>query len=211
MLRLRPNGDGSRTISDFKGVVPRDVPDVALQPFLARPSSSQGLRREQRLTRAGSSRLIPVQVGDAQAALVAAGAQLRAVSAGPIQAADVRLEGRPTGEVRFVSALIEFWAFEPQDACVLLGYDRLDWPFVSEILSGVRTLRGRDARDRIGALVRIRTLLSSLLRDRETERQWMREAHPELSANSPKDILLGDGAMESLLRLKEYVEYISRL
>jgi hypothetical protein len=128
-----------------------------------------------------------------------------------MQAADVRLEGRATGEVRFLSALIEFWALEPQDACMLLGYDRVDWPFVSEILAGVRTLRGRDARDRIGALVRIRTLLSSLLRNRETERQWMREVHPELSAHSPKDILLVDGAMESLLRLKEYVEYLSRL
>ena len=74
-----------------------------------------------------------------------------------------------------------------------------------DVLNGRAILKGRDARDRIAHLYRIRKILSALFRDEEVENQWLREPHAMLNERSPMDLML-DGSMENLLLVREYVE-----
>ncbi len=76
---------------------------------------------------------------------------------------------------------------------------------VEGLLSGRVTLRGRDVKDRIAYLFRIRKTLSALFRDENVENEWLREPHGALNGKSPMDIML-EGSMENLLLVKEYVE-----
>ncbi len=87
----------------------------------------------------------------------------------------------------------------------LLGFDDRDAAYVSSVLEGMDQFRGRDARDRIAHLFRIRSTLSALFRDLEVENDWLREAHTLLDGRSPMDLLLG-GSMEDLLLVSEYAD-----
>ena len=66
-------------------------------------------------------------------------------------------------------------------------------------------LRGRDAKNRIAYLFRIRKMLSALFGDKNVENEWLRERHEMLDDKAPMDLLL-EGSMENLLLVKEYVE-----
>ena len=107
--------------------------------------------------------------------------------------------------VQFLGKLLDAWKLGSSDAIVLLGMDPDDRSCAEDILNGRAILKGRDARDRIAYLYRIRKILSALFRDEEVENQWLREPHAMLNERSPMDLML-DGSMEDLLLVREYVE-----
>lgn len=115
---------------------------------------------------------------------------------------------RVTGPVQFVSKLLEVWNLNASDAIPMLGFEQEDGPIVDSILAGRSSLRGRDSKDRIAALFRVRSLLAELFRDIDAERAWLRTARPEFGGRSPVE-LLRQGSMESLLTLRQFVEHIS--
>ncbi len=110
-----------------------------------------------------------------------------------------------TGPVQFFKKLLDTWKLDSTGATALLGMDPDDWPFVRVLLAGRVPLKGRDAKDRIAHLYRIRKILSALFRDETVENQWLREPHAMLDERSPLELML-DGSMENLLLVKEYVE-----
>ena len=114
-------------------------------------------------------------------------------------------QARLAGPVQFFRNLLDTWELDSTNATVLLGMDSDDGSFAQDLLAGRVPLRGRDAKDRIAYLYRIRKILSALFRDEKVENQWLRESHTMLGKRSPMDLML-DGSMENLLLVKEYVE-----
>ena len=112
---------------------------------------------------------------------------------------------RLTGPIQFVLKLLEFWRLERRDAVTLLGFGQADAAHVADVLDGLDHFRGRDVRDRIAHLFRIRESLDSLFRDLEVENQWLREPHSLLGGKPPLSMILG-GSMEDLLLAREYVD-----
>ncbi len=118
--------------------------------------------------------------------------------------------GRLTGHVQFLSKLLELWHLKSLDACILLGYENKDQNYVEAILSGTVTLRGRDAKDRIINLFKIRRTLSSIFRDLNVENAWLREPQKVLNDQTPLQ-LLQEGSIENLLRVRFLVEHMGGL
>ncbi len=112
---------------------------------------------------------------------------------------------RLTGPIVFVRILLHTWRLSQTDANPLLGLEESDSSYADDLLSGRVTLRGRDIKDRIAYLFRIRKTLSALFRDEEVENEWLREPHDALDGQNPMTLLL-EGSMENLLLVKEYVE-----
>ena len=112
---------------------------------------------------------------------------------------------RLSGPIQFTLGLLESWQLRRHDAVRLLGFDDSDAAYVDCVLAGRDQFRGRDARDRIAHLFRIRSTLSALFRDLEVENDWLREAHTLLDGRSPMELLLG-GSMEDLLLVSEYAD-----
>lgn len=117
-----------------------------------------------------------------------------------------RLKARKTGEVQFFEKLLDVWGLDEQQGGVLLGFPKVE--YVRDLLSGAASLRNRDAKDRLRNLIEIRTALDALYRDGTVEREWLREPQPDLEGMSPLDLLL-EGSMENLLRVRQFVEYLS--
>lgn len=113
--------------------------------------------------------------------------------------------GRLSGPIWFVEKLLNTWRLDRSDAIPLLGLDPSDLSYATDVLAGRTTLRGRDAKDRIACLFRIRKTLSALFGDEDVENEWLRERHEMLDDKAPMD-LLREGSMENLLLVKEYVE-----
>ena len=112
---------------------------------------------------------------------------------------------RLSGPIWFIEKLLKTWRLERGDAIPLLGLEPSDLSYAADVFAGRATLRGRDAKDRIAYLFRIRKTLSALFRDEDVENEWLRERHEMLDDKAPMDLLL-DGSMENLLLVKEYVE-----
>ena len=112
---------------------------------------------------------------------------------------------RLTGPVKFFNLLLAAWDLESESACVLLGFEPSESADVNAILRGYVPLRGRDVKDRIAHLFRIRVLLSTLFRNKSVENQWLREPRDILEGKAPMDLLL-EGSMENLLLVREFVE-----
>ena len=112
---------------------------------------------------------------------------------------------RLTGPVQFVNKLLETWNLNTEDAAPLLGLEPAEMPYVSDLLNGRTALRGRDVKDRIVHLFRIRKILSTLFLSEDSENRWLREPHQALDGETPMQRLL-EGSMENLLLVKEYVE-----
>jgi hypothetical protein len=117
-------------------------------------------------------------------------------------------QGRLTGPIKFLVHLLHTWRLDATHARILLGFESDDARYVVDVLNGYATLRGRDAKDRIGHLFQIRKTLSSLFRNEDEENAWLRESHTLLGDASPMDLLL-DGSMEKLLLVREYVETVA--
>lgn len=115
---------------------------------------------------------------------------------------------RITGPVQFILGLLRSWNLTPVDMVALLGFEQADQANVEAILAGRLSLRGRDVKDRIAVLFRIKSLVSELFRDGEYA--WMGTPRPEFANRSPLE-MLREGSMENLLTLRQYVEHISGL
>ena len=113
-----------------------------------------------------------------------------------------------TGPVQFVLKLLQFWHLQRDEVVGLLGFGRVDAAHVAAVLDGREQFRGRDVRDRIAYLFRIRETLWMLFRDLEVENEWLREPHSLLDERSPLSLLTG-GSMEDLLLVKEYVDTVA--
>jgi transcriptional regulator with XRE-family HTH domain len=107
--------------------------------------------------------------------------------------------------VKFVIRLMEVWAITASEAAKVLGLE--DEADVRALLSGVRQLDTRDAKDRVRHLIRMREALHSLFRDVNAEREWLREPRSELDDRSPLSLLL-EGSMENLLVVSQFVQWI---
>ena len=111
---------------------------------------------------------------------------------------------RLSGPVQFLEKLLKTWRLQRESAVLLLGqessYD------VEKLLRGYAQLSGRDAKDRIACLFRIRKTLSSLFRDEDAENAWLREPHKLLNGHSPMELLL-EGSMENMLTVREYIDF----
>ncbi len=109
------------------------------------------------------------------------------------------------GLLQFMPSLLRFWRLREEDAVPLLGFNREDAAHVALALRGQEHFRGRDVWERIAHLVWIRTSLSALFRDLDTENAWLREPHAWLDERVPMQLLLG-GSMEDLLLVRDYVD-----
>ena len=125
------------------------------------------------------------------------------ISADPLQFRD-----RLTGPIQFINNLLKVWKLKPDDAVLLLGFDRSDKSYVDSLLNGRVPLMGRDIKDRIAYLFQIRRTLSALFLSEDTENEWLREPHSMLNDQVLIDLLL-EGAMENLLLVKEYVDMVA--
>lgn len=112
---------------------------------------------------------------------------------------------RLTGPVQFFAELLKIWRLTNADARILLGFDEADQSRVDLLLRGLSSLRGRDAKDRIASLVRIRTLLKQLFRNEDTENLWLREPKSYLNKRSPLDLIL-EGSLENILIVRQWIE-----
>lgn len=112
---------------------------------------------------------------------------------------------RLSGPIQFVLRLLEFWRLEKRDVVALLGFSQREAAHVNDVLDGLDHFRGRDVKDRIAHLFRIRETLDSLFRNLDAENQWLREPHVLLDDRSPLSLLLG-GPMEDILLTREYVD-----
>ena len=115
---------------------------------------------------------------------------------------------RPPGPVQFVAKLADFWRLNQEDLAGLLGFGPADAAHAAALLTGRAELHGRDVRDRIAHLFRIRESLHSLFRDLEVENEWLREPHDLLEGKSPMSLMVG-GSMEDLLLVREYVDEVA--
>ena len=116
-----------------------------------------------------------------------------------------KTKARLTGPVQFINKLLEAWQLDPEDAVPLLGREPSEWSYVSNLLNGHTPLKGRDTKDRIAYLFRIRKTLSVLFLTEQAENKWLREQHAALGGQTPMQRLL-EGSMENLLLVKEFVE-----
>ena len=127
---------------------------------------------------------------------------------GTFRTSEPHRRGRLTGPVVFVRGLLESWKLDRGAAVFLLGFERAESEHVERILNGAEPLVGRDTKDRIVYLYRIRSALSALFRNEDVESEWLREKHTLLGDRIPLD-LLREGSMENLLLVKEYVDVVA--
>ncbi len=117
--------------------------------------------------------------------------------------------GRVLGPLRFVASLLDAWKLDIASACALLGLEHHEVDVARALLSGVRSIEGRDLRDRIANLIRIRALLSELFAaNLENENQWLRREQSALGGRSVLDLLLA-GSMREMITAVEFVEYVA--
>ena len=115
---------------------------------------------------------------------------------------------RLPGPIQFVLKLAGSWRLSQDELAGLLGFGPGDTAHAAALLTGKAELRGRDVRDRIAHLFRIRETLYSLFRDLEVENEWLREPHELLAGKSPISLMVG-GSMEDLLLVGEYVDEVA--
>lgn len=120
------------------------------------------------------------------------------------QPSEVRA-GRLTGPVQYLKNLITDWQLEVTDACALLGFESGQQEDVAAVFSGRKTLSGRDAKDRIKALVVVNALLNDMYRDNVIKNEWLRESHIGLAA--PPLSMIMTGSMENLLIVRDFVKF----
>ena len=124
------------------------------------------------------------------------------------QLSEAEIPARTPGPIQFAAKLAGFWGLNQEDLAGLLGFGPGDTAYAAELLTGRAALHGRDIRDRIVQLFRIRESLHSLFRDLDVENEWLREPHELLEGKSPMSLMVG-GSMEDLLLAREYVDEVA--
>lgn len=113
---------------------------------------------------------------------------------------------RPEGPVVLFQRIMGDWGFSDKDAATLLGFEV--GPDIREIYLGIKPVRHRDAKDRLRAVLRIAADLDALFREVAAIQDWLSEPQRYLAGATPRS-LLAEGSMENLLRVKDYVAYLS--
>jgi hypothetical protein len=113
---------------------------------------------------------------------------------------------KPAGQVVLFRKVMQDWNFNDEEAAKLLGYEAAS--DISEIYTGIKAVRHRDANDRLRAVLRIATDLHDLFQEVAKIRGWLSEPQRDLDGATPRS-LLTEGSMENLLRVKSYVAYLS--
>lgn len=114
--------------------------------------------------------------------------------------------GRLTGPVQVFVKIISDWSLRRDEAAALLGFEHEQLPDFNAILSGRKTLQGRDAKDRIAHLLSIYSQLSTLLGGTQQATEWLHLEQEALGGQRPFE-LLREGSMENLLAVRRLVEY----
>lgn len=123
-----------------------------------------------------------------------------------VQTSSATEEIQPSAPIALFQNIMEDWGFSDEQAATLLGFD--DASAMTDLYRGIMTLRQRDAKDRLKAIISIAADLDALYRDSQTVRRWLREPQKKLGGETPLS-LLGEGSMANLLRLHQYAEYLS--
>lgn len=113
---------------------------------------------------------------------------------------------RPAAQIRVFQRVMEEWDFNDREAAILLGFERA--AVVQDLYKGLTSLRLRDANDRLRAVLLIAADLDALYRDPDVIREWLNEPQPLLEDEAPIE-LLREGSMANVLRLQQYVAYLS--
>lgn len=109
------------------------------------------------------------------------------------------------GSVKFLAGLVRIWGITNQEVGCLLGLEETETFRLFGILSGATPIVGRDLKDRIAALLDIRSVLASRYDgDVEAERDWLRRQVADLEGKSPLETI-DEGSIESLLLVRDYL------
>ena len=109
-----------------------------------------------------------------------------------------------------MNRLLSVWKLTTGEAIILLGFDEKETKYALDILNGRSELKGRDIRDRVACLFRIRKTLSALFQDENVENAWLREKRGDLNGQRPMDLLLA-GSMANMLLVADYVDVVAGL
>jgi hypothetical protein len=126
----------------------------------------------------------------------------RVAPAEHVNAKDLEL----AGEVALFREIMKDWDLNDQQASAVLGY--AEPSFASELFKGLVTIRQRDAEERLQTVITLAVDLEALYRDVDVIRKWLRKPHSLLDGAIPLK-LATEGSSVDLLRLSEYVEYLS--
>lgn len=140
-------------------------------------------------------------LGHAGPVSVPAAPYVPALSA-PIKAKDLEV----AGEVALFREIMEDWGFNDHQASAVLGYK--EPTFAAELFKGLVSIRQRDAEERLQLVITIAVDLDALYRDRDVIRKWLRRPHELIGGATPL-AMATEGTSLDLLKLSEYVEYLS--
>jgi hypothetical protein len=110
------------------------------------------------------------------------------------------------GEIALFREIMRDWALSDQEASAMLGYK--EPAFATELFKGLTSIRQRDADERLQLVIAIAVDLEALYRDYDVIKKWLRKPHELLNGAVPVGMAT-EGTSLDLLKLSEYVEYLS--
>jgi hypothetical protein len=116
--------------------------------------------------------------------------------------------GRTPGPISLFGKILAEWNLGSQEAARLLGFEDNETKLAEDVLSGITTLRGKDAKERLRNILRIKVKLDALFENPEAQNKWLHRPAPLLEGKVPFDLLL-DGSFENILRVRELVDHIT--
>lgn len=110
------------------------------------------------------------------------------------------------GEVALFREIMSDWGLNDQQASAILGYK--EPRFATDLYRGLTSIRQRDAEERLQLIITIAVDLEALYREYDVIRKWLRKPHELLNQAVPL-AMATEGTSLDLLKLSEYVEYLS--
>lgn len=110
------------------------------------------------------------------------------------------------GEVALFREIMSDWGFSDEEASAILGYKEPS--FATNLFSGLASIRQRDADERLRLVIAIAVDLEALYRDYDVIKKWLRKPHELLNGDIPLKMAT-EGTSHDLLKLSEYIEYLS--
>lgn len=120
----------------------------------------------------------------------------------PVKARDLEL----AGEVALFREIMSDWGLNDQQASAILGYK--EPTFATDLFKGLTSIRQRDAEERLQLVITIAVDLEALYRDYDVIQKWLRKPHELLNGATPL-AMATEGSSVDLLKVSEYVEYLS--
>ena len=120
----------------------------------------------------------------------------------PAKAKDLEL----AGEVALFREIVKDWGLTDEQASAVLGYK--EPTFATDLFKGLTSIRQRDAEERLQHIITIAVDLEALYQDYGVIQKWLRKPHELLNGATPL-VMATEGTSVDLLKLSEYVEYLS--